>query len=302
LVVCIAGCGHINFDAVPDSSITPGDVVADAPAVRACPWTSNPTLGPLVHHTEISGVNAETDPQLVRGDPLTLYFARDVGGPQFDVFVAHRPALGMPFDPPQPVAELAMTTRAELALQVSSDGHGHYVRGPAIGAGIDIYEVQADGNGVFVDVRAMTELESGGDEFDPFVTADGRSIWFTAGSGTNQEIYTATRASSGAPWFNVVGFAHNTAGPDGGASLTSDGLLIVWSSSPSAAMPSDIYFATRPTIADPWGPAQLLAPGVIAGTMHDLEPGIREDGCELFFSRSAAPSDGNWDIYSVTLQ
>ena len=300
MLVTLAGCGRIAFDAQPDA--TSIDTTPDAPPLRACPWTSNPTVGTVVRHAELATVNAETDPQLVRGDPLTLYFARDVGGPQFDIYVARRPAVGMPFDPPQPVPQLAMAARNEFALQLNSDGHGHYVRAGGITGTIDIYEVQADTSGVFADVRTITELESGGDEYDPFMSADGRSFWFTAGANTNQDIYMATRADPGSPWFNLVGFAHNRGGPDGGASLTSDGLVIVWSSSPMAPMSSDIYFATRATVADPWGPAQLLAPGIISGTLHDLEPGIREDGCELFFSRSDAPSDGNWDIYSVTLQ
>jgi hypothetical protein len=300
VLVLLAGCGRIAFDATVDASGDAVDVV-DAPPLRACPWTSNPTLGAVVFHSELSGIRQEADPQLVRGDPLTMYFARDIGGPQFDIFVARRPSVGAMFQPPQPVAELAVTTQMEFALQVDTTGHGHYVRGASLGT-TDIYEVQSGINGVFADVRKVAELDNGAAEYDPFVTADGTSMWFTAGSANNQDIFTASRATTTSTWGSPISFVHNTAGPDGGASLTDDGLLVVWSSAAMTTVPSDIYFATRATTAEPWGPAQVLGPGTISGTTHDLEPGIRGDGCELFFARSPAPSDGNWDVYSVTLQ
>jgi hypothetical protein len=293
------GCGRFGFADQPDASDAfVVDAPPDALQIRDCAWTSNPTVGPLLHHSELAIANAETDPILVRGDPLTIYFARDVTGPQFDIYTARRPALDQPFAAPTPVTELATGAVNEVALQVESSGHAYVVLGPPY----TIHELQADGNGVFKDVRALTELESGGDEYDPFLTNDGKSLYFTAGPPTNQDIYFATRAARADPWSNITPFQYNGAGPDGSASLTSDGLVIVWASAPNSTTPGDIYFAIRATPQAPWGPAQVLGPGTISGTTHDLEPGIRGDGCELFFSRSAAPSDGNWDIYSVTLQ
>ena len=306
LVVGLAACGHIGFDAQPDSTtrdIVSSDGAPDAPTLRACPWTTSPTVGPIVQHSELGSGDIEADPQLVRGDPLTLHFSRIVPtGLQFDVYVAHRPAPGLGFDAPQPIAELATTADHELALQLDSSGHGYYVRGPVTG-GKDLYEVQTDGGGVFHDVRVISELESGGDEYDPFSSTDGLSMWFTAGPGTAQVIYTASRTSTSQPWSNIAPFPLDGPGPDGGASLTGDGLLVVWASAPAQTTPSEIYFATRATTTSPWGPAQLLGPGTISiPSTHDLEPSIREDGCELFFSRSTGATDYNWEIYSTTLQ
>ncbi|HUS30575.1 MAG TPA: hypothetical protein VMZ53_18830 [Kofleriaceae bacterium] len=299
-IVCVAACGRLDFDALPDSRVT-SDAAPDTPS-RACPWAANPTIGPVVRHTELSIARTETDPLLVRGDPLTIYFARDVSnGPQFDMFVAHRPTVDLPFNAPQPVAELATVPLNEFAVQLDTTGHGYYVRSPNAGPQ-DIYELQKDAGGVLREVRALTELDTGGPEYDPFSSPDDKTIYFTAGSANGQDIFFATRASTSDPWSNVTPFAHNTNGPDGGATLTRDGLVIVWAAEADVLVSSDIYYATRSSTSDPWGPKQLLGPGTISGSEHDLEPGIREDGCELFFARSPSPTDGNWDIYSATLQ
>jgi hypothetical protein len=295
--LALSGCGRVGFDGIAADGAGANDDSGDPSAPR-CAWTT-PTVGAPVLQVALNTTNFESDPQLVRGDPLTMYFSRSAGSAQFDVFVATRPALDQLFGAPTLVTDLSTGTALEQALQLDAAGHGYYVAGPVDNT--DIYEVQRDGGGSLTVVRGLAELETGSSEFDPFATADDLTLWFVTRESGNQDLYISTRASTAELWSPPASFLHNTSGEEGGASLTSDGLTVVWASGAPGAS-SDIYFATRTTTGSAWSAPQLLGPGIISTAAHDLEPSIREDGCELLFARSSAATDSNWDIYSVSLQ
>jgi hypothetical protein len=281
-VVCaLAACGRIDFDELPTSFLP-----------RACPWVT-PTIGPVVYHPELSSTDHEFDPQLVTGDPLTMYFTRATAtNGDTSVWVAHRSSETAMFDPPELVTELPLSN----GLQLDASGHGYVVHE----AVMHIYEVQRDTAGVLRDVRQLSELDLVAPLFDPHVMPDQLTMWFS-GTVDAQDIFTATRSDTNAPWSSIDPFIYDSPDAEGGATLTGDGLAIVWASN-SSSSPSDIYYAVRATTHDPWGPKTLLAPGVISTDQTDAEPSIREDGCELFFTRNKLTDVYDYDIYSVTLE
>jgi hypothetical protein len=284
LVCCIA-CGRIGFDPVADGS-----------ASARCDWTAGPKLGAVVARTELNSSGQDQEPLLVRGDPLSMYMSSDRNG-TYDIFYTQRAALDQPFGPPVPVPFFS-TSMAESSLMLDSTGHGY----AAIGSpDSNLFEVQRDGAGNFSIVRALSELNTPQAQFDPQPSADGLTLWFTdTNPTTGQDVVYSTRPDIASTWSPPVPFGPGaTAGNEGGATLTADETVIVWSG-PAAGGQNDIYYAVRPSRTDAWGPAMVLAPGLISSPMSESWPTVREDGCELFFGR-CAPSCNDWDLYSVDI-
>ena len=283
-------CGRISFD--PRT----GDGALDPDARPACSWIGGPRLINERVRTDLSSVLKDSDPILVQGDPLTITLTSDVTARGTEVFMAHRAAVDAPFDTPALLTELS-TTGDELAMQLDSAGHGYFVT--SVGSDYDLYELQRTGATLQV-VRALSELNNNMRQYDPFMTADGLTLWFAASTTTSdQDIFIAHRPDRGAVWGNVEPFAYNTLFGDAGATVTDDELVVVYASQAAANSDGTIHYATRPTRSAPWSAPQLIP---LASHANELEPSIRGDGCELFFARSTAVGDPFWDIYSVDIE
>jgi len=86
-----------------------------------------------------------------------------------------------------------------------------------------------------------------------------------------------------------LGSAMNSIGFDGGPSISADGLSLYFiSDRPLAATGGDIWVATRPTVAEPFGNPERLGL-TVNGPGDEGGPDISADGLELFFDRD----DGN---------
>ena len=264
----------------------------------SCNWRFGPRLGEVRYRAELSTPVLDSDPLLVRGDPLTMYVTSDHGTGNNDIYVTTRPSLDAPFAPPTLLADL-MTPTSEYALQLDSEGHGYLSK--YVSPSADLFEVQRDAAGTVQIVRALDELNDASQQHDPQPTADGLTLWFShTNPGNEQDIRTAHRSDRSAPWGLVEPFIYNSPATDAGATLTADQLVIVWASR-SERGDLDILYATRFSPTSPWSTPAVLD-GVSTPDQMDFEPSIREDGCELFFVRSPMPADPNWDIYSVTIE
>jgi len=282
LAIAASACGRIHFD-------------DETGVLGRCDWSRPPRLRDERLRAELSTARADSDPFFVRGDPLTITITWTSDTTGLDILTAHRPSLASDFDPPTLVSDLA-TAGDELALQLDTTGSGYFVRRmPSDG---DLYEVERV-DGTLQVVRALTELNDAQQQLDPHVTADGLALWFATSTPTaSQEIMIAHRADTSSMWSNVEPFVFNTPGADGGATLTDDQLVVVWTSPSQSGPIGAIWYATRPTPTAPWSARREL---LQASDRAYLEPSIRGDGCELLFARSA-PTDLNWDIYSVDIE
>jgi len=276
VLVVAAGCGRVNFEPV------------------RCDWhgPGGPRLGEERLRTDLATAGSETDPLLVHGDPLTITVtARGTTG-SHDVFMATRPSVDESFGPLVPVFATAVD---ELALQLDAKGHGYYVNG--VTGSADIYEVQRGASGIEV-VRALDEINDGTGQHDPQMTRDGLNLWFSANQPTTpQDIMIARRPDPASPWTSVEPFVHNSPLAEAAAMLSADQRVVIWTQETSDAG-LDLFFATRAAPTDPWGSPERLG---ISTAAADIEPSLRDDGCELFFVRSASMTEPS-DIYSVDIE
>jgi hypothetical protein len=182
------------------------------------------------------------------------------------------------------------TPISENGLSISAGMRGYVSRSS------DLFEIQLLSPTGPVDiVRALDEINDGDLQFDPLESADRLSLTYTSGPTGELDIYTATRVADTDPFGAPVPFVHNGPGNDSGATFTSDGLIVVWTAPVDADY--DLFYATRTSIDDAFGPAQLL----ITTVNTDFEPHLRGDGCELFFVQLPTASGTASDIYSIEI-
>ncbi len=105
----------------------------------------------------------------------------------------------------------------------------------------------------------------------------------------------ASVANADFVWGTAVnlGPSVNSSSNDAGPSISTDGLILYFSSNRSGGSGGyDLWFTTRVTINDDWGPAVNL--GQPPNSQYSYwEPSISSDGLTLYFSDSHSPTFGN---------
>ena len=140
-------------------------------------------------------------------------------------------------------------------------------------------------------------------EWHPSITADGLELYFDSdrpGGEGSEDLWVSKRESTADEWGTPVnlGPAINTPEFEEAASISPDGLVLVWDSDrPGGFGESDIWMSTRSTRDDPWGPPVNPGPNI---NTQDLEAtaALSADGGTLFFT--AWPSSqgyGDFDIW-----
>lgn len=117
--------------------------------------------------------------------------------------------------------------------------------------------------------------------FDPTLSADKRELIFVDKPNSNYDLYMATRADSEltTPFTNEMALTQfNTTFDETDASLTEDGLLLLFKSNRSGA--ARAYQSVRAGVAFPWTTVALV-PGLTDTTINGLD--ISPDGLTLYF-------------------
>ena len=140
------------------------------------------------------------------------------------------------------------------------------------------------------------------------ISADGLELYFISpqpgGPGDFElfDIYVATRSDVDANWSEPVnlGLTVNSANNDSGPSISSDGLLLYFSSTRSGGHgDDDLWVTTRTAISEPWGSPVNLG-STVNSSAWDFDPSISSDGLELYFTSNRAGSYGFVDIWVTT--
>jgi hypothetical protein len=139
--------------------------------------------------------------QMLGADDLTLVFSSDRDGPDH-LFITTRPNPSGAFGAPSPIAAINATSYGGSKPYIQGQNIAlWYTSGPN-GNG-DIYVAQPDGNGSYALGAPVVEINTTADEGFPVVSADGLVIYFfrdDPDAGQNEDIWTATRASTTAPF------------------------------------------------------------------------------------------------------
>ena len=130
-------------------------------------------------------------------------------------------------------------------FEANGQGHLYFSSGPDVYASVELSD------GVFDPSAAVAELNDpvAGD-FRPNVSKNGMEIVFDSnrvGTAGGQDIYIATRSSTGDPWSTPVnaGPNLNTAAMETRASFSRDGSRMYFGRTPGPEGGSDIFVSTR---------------------------------------------------------
>ena len=148
-------------------------------------------------------------------------------------------------------------------------------------------------------ITRASALYLGTDVTAAYITPDGLTLYYMSGPAgtTTGTILVTTRATrtdafaAGTPVSGLVGTTNGT------PALSSDQLTLYYQA--GATRPElDLFAASRPSIASPFGVANMLS--VSTEGSADADPSITADGLELFFASDRPDSIGASDLYVAT--
>ena len=291
-----AGPGVVQ-DAGPDAEEVPdAEVEPDAaPAVR-CDWRLDPRFSDAVPIDEVNTPFNDLD-SFLSADGLDLYFSVYEGPPK--VHVATRASLDQPFGAPALVS-FANSADGGDSLRLSDDERVAILassRTPTSGL-TDIWVAGRESTDAPWPAFERAEiLASEHYDSDPVFVPAEQTLWFTRSAVDGGDPGKIMRSS-----FDPTALTFGPPSPvaeldtpnaEGNPTLTADGLTVVYTAVRGNAV--DLYYATRDTVSDPFGPGQRIDALATAGL--DWEAAVSRDGCELIFSR--ANSTTGQDLHRV---
>ncbi|MFC1635366.1 hypothetical protein ACFL5Z_11035, partial [Planctomycetota bacterium] len=140
---------------------------------------------------------------------------------------------------------------------------------------------------------------------DMSISADGLSLYFTSnrsGGSGSYDVWVTTRETVQDPWGEPVnlGPTVNSSDWDHTPFISADALTLYFSSNrPGGSGHVDIWFTTRTTVSDPWGPPVNLG-SAINSSDADAAVNISLDGLSLFFNSTRSGGYGAQDLYVST--
>lgn len=282
VALALTGCGRVAFDPLTDASTTTSDAV-DAPAVVCTGAFDNVQLVPTINTPQLDWAPEES------ADGLTLYFGSNRSGDP-ELYRSTRASVAASWGMPTVITELVANGDEEDNPTVSPD-ETELIYGRS-----NTYRTTRPNKTALWATPVETVLTSGQ---GPFLSADGRTLYYTAFINGGYDMYYVTRADRSASFIqaNALPLASiNTGGEDGWPYLTDDELTIYFSS--DAAGSIDLWTATRNTKTDPFGPATLVEVVNSPQTEYDAE--ISDDGTTLWFASNRPGGMGDFDIYAAT--
>jgi Tol biopolymer transport system component len=169
------------------------------------------------------------------------------------------------------------------------------------GDNFDIYVSYRDGpSREFVPPEAVTAVDTAEDERDPWLTKDGKTLYFSRKTKDGWRVFTATRKkATGAQGFEEpslvdelpVDFSHATLTPDG---------KTMYLQGPLDKGRWGLFLSTKegkkwgkPTPLDEWNDP--------SGPTGDRSPSLSRDGKTLYFASDRDGGKGGLDLYSIAI-
>jgi Tol biopolymer transport system component len=150
--------------------------------------------------------------------------------------------------------------------------------------------------GPFASAQRISQVNSSDDDWDPFISSDGKTLLFASwrGGGDNQDIWMATRSSVSAAFGSPVNLSDvNTADEEFTPFLTADGLRLYFASTrPGGQGQADIWLATRASTSDKFSPAVNVVE--VNSPSKDEGAFLTPDELTLYLASTRGSS---WDIW-----
>lgn len=307
-LVLLCGCGSVadkQIDAAVhhDSGI---DVEFDGPAPPACQLTA-----PFGTPVNVGGVNTNSTDEWgwITPDGLTIYLtSAATSSSNLDIYTGTRAQASGNFSSVMLLNGPNTTNFGEERPVLSADGLSLYVHSNASGSG-HIYVATRTSTaadfGTLALVTGINDLTTGIVDADPWLSADGLTMYFTStrGGSANYDLYKATRANTTTTFATPVAIGElNGANVDDAPVVSNDGLEIFFASNRSSTSGgrNDIWHATRSSPTDGFGTATKVTE-LSADTTEDFPTWISADRCSILFSSDRATgSNGGYDIWMAS--
>ncbi|HWU90205.1 MAG TPA: hypothetical protein VN253_23235 [Kofleriaceae bacterium] len=292
------GCGGVKGQAPPDAV---ADSTTDAPPDAAPPARCDPAK-PFGTPTLIPNINSSARDQgaeLI--DDLTIIFGSD-RPPGTGLYTATRTSPTSPFSTPTPLTAIN-ATGVVTGPTLTADGLTMYyalATGQDMG---DIYVTHRNSKGdLFAPGTPVTGLNSSTADLDPFISADGSTLYFDSAraTGTALHLYFAVRQANGSFTAPQPLTALNTNFVDGHPVLSRDGLTLYWSSTRTdggAQGVTDLWMASRSSTAGDFG-APVRVPE-LSSSSGESPSWISPDHCMVLLQSDRLGGLGAQDIYQA---
>jgi hypothetical protein len=222
-------------------------------------------------------------------DELTLYFSRDDGTGNYDIYQATRASKTATFGAATAVPGVSTTGSEERAPRVTADGLTMYATTRPIPTGASKFRVafatRASTDAAFGPLQNVPVVNGTTNDSDPFITADGRTLYFSSDRNGTYALYRSTQTAGtfSAPEL-VMGTNLDTTSAEGAPVLSEDGLTLYLASARFGGLGMvDIFVATRATAQDPFGEPKAVRE--LNSPDPDVPSWLSADGCELYFTR-----------------
>jgi Tol biopolymer transport system component len=221
-----------------------------------------------------------------------------------DIWVVRRPTTEDPFGMPILLSEIS-SPDGEISSSVSPDGCTLLIASDRDGTrgGRDLLVASrptCSHEEPFRRPERITQLGGPTDEWTPYLTFDGRSLYFARKSAVSAssdlDLHVARRVNSAAPFGEPEPLEElNTSTLEWGPSLTADGLALYFASGRDMGS-NDIFRATRATTSQRFGTPQPVAQ--LNSVDDDRDPQVSPDGRTVYFSSNR--NGGDYEIYVST--
>lgn len=290
---------------IPDagSDVAKTDAPTDAP-VDARPPSCDPSkpFGTPTMLTTLSSAEFEGSPR-VSDDELTVYIdaVRAPGAPTFDLYQATRTTVTDSFGALVPIPS------TDLTINTANDEYAPTVADKGLVLMFERYDFATTNNDLYIATRtsttlpfgtatAVTALNSGNFEGNPYLNPSATEVWYTRVAGGNADIWRAKREPG-------VGYTTSkvteVSGPlnDYNPVISADELTIYFASQRpgvSAGIDGNVWVATRTTPTGTFStPTEVVE---VNSTADEYPASISSDGCRLYLV-SQRPGLGKQDIY-----
>lgn len=258
------------------------------------------------------GVNTdkdETDPHIA-SDDLSLYYVT-AGKEKAEVFLSQRKKADLPFAPGKALPLFKTKTANVRSVFITPEGkYPQYLffatdedfdkRGQK-GDNFDLYfYIRQKADADWTTKSALITLGTENDELYPWLSPDGKHIYFSRQDKEGWNIYTSARPGAGqfpeATRLDFDGdYQHPTLTPDGKTMvlqrpLSGKGAKRRWG-----------LFVSHST-GKTWSKPEALTALNADGPVGDLAPNLSRDGVTLYFASDRPGGKGGLDLYSVPLK
>ncbi len=271
------------------------------------PWTTAVSLESLPGSSSEVNTAVQDGCPIQSPDGLSLYMASTRPGGQggIDIWIAHRASTDVGFDAPQNAGDI-VNSSADDFCPTPVRGKGLYfvsTRGGGCG-GPDMYFArQSPAHGWSVPVNLGCTVNSAAQEFSPSrLEEDGQEVlYFSSNRAGTHDIYRSVQQPDGsfgaaAAVSELNTSTHNEFRPN----VRKDGREIVFDSDrPGGLGATDIYSASRSSVADPFSAPANLGPDINSAA-GESRASLSWDGKTLLFGTGRPGIEGVSDIYIST--